>query len=386
MAFADGKLSGRVTDHSGQPVGDASVIITSTDGVQSRTVTDPTGHYVTMARGAGPFSVMFAFGPTQVQARVDVPADGHATLDTQIEIGGEVIEIQGEHAPVVYPQPKGDPLVIPPYSDKAALRDAWTKAWLLLDVDDHGVVTRAKFLKRPGFDLDEVAVNHVFGLRFDPARDKRGIPTKSYVVWPLEWPSMTWMQSRGLLLNRLPVFPAVTQVAGGVFIDGYPPCAGSGGWTMDELHPMYRDCSVPNLSIGNAAEPWFVRDSRIPPPVVADAPVISPAQMRADRAAELEHNRTMAYVTTATTAALLAGSIYAYTQFTKYSDRVDHLGTASSQDTADRDRKTQWELGLVGLVAGTVISGITSASYWNHASLTVAPTGESAAVSFGGRF
>jgi len=386
-ALADGRLSGRVTDHSGQPIGDTSVFITSSDGLQTRAITDPTGYYATVARGNGPYAVLFAFGGAHADGRVDVPAGGAATLDTQLALGGEIIEVQGRHEPAQFAQLKSDPLLIPPYSDKAALGNHWERAWLLLDIDDHGVVSRAKFLKRPGYDLDEIAVQHVFGLRFDPARDSRGVPTKSYVVWPLEWPSMTWMQSRGFLMNRLPVFPNILQgAAGGVLVDSYPPCEGSGPLNLTEVNPMYRDCSEPNLAVANAAEPWLVRDGRTPPPVVADAPIINLAQARAERIADARDHRNAAYVTTALTGAMLAGSAAAYVQYRKYDDRASR--DRGAQLTADKDSANKWELGMVALAAGALVTGITSAHLWMNASIAVAPVGEAGggSVSVAGRF
>ena len=386
-ALADGKLSGRVTDHGGQPVGDASVFITSSDGQQTRATTDPTGSYATVARGTGPYAVLFAFGGAHADGRVDVPAGGEATLNTQLSLGGEIIEVLGRHEPAQFARVKSDPLIIPPYSDKAVLGNHWQRAWLLLDIDDHGVVSRAKFLRRPGYDLDEIAVKHVFGLRFDPARDSRGVPTKSYVVWPLEWPSVTWLQSRGYLMNRLPVFPNIVQgAAGGVLVDRYPPCEGSGPLALSEVNPMYRDCSEPNLSVSDASEPWLVRDRGVPPPVVADAPIIDPIQARADRIAEARYHRNAAYVTTALAGAMLAGSVAAYVEYHKYDDRTSREHGA--QLTADQDTAKKWELGMVALAAGALVTGITSAHLWMDSSIAIAPADEGggASVSVAGRF
>jgi len=100
---------------------------------------------------------------------------------------GEVIEI---HDPPVKPKALNfNPRKTPPYSDAAVLSDAWTKAWMLLDVSERGDVTRVKFLKRPGFDLEKIAIKEAFKLKFSPARDGRGNPLRVYVVWPIEWPS-----------------------------------------------------------------------------------------------------------------------------------------------------------------------------------------------------
>src|SRR5262245_15417022 len=141
VAVADSKLSGRVTDRSDQPVGGATVIITGPNGSETRVVTDPTGSYVATVPTGGAYSVVFAFGKMKIGGQVDVPADGAATLDGKLELTGEIIEVR-EHRPLQYAKPKFDPLIIPPYSDRAALEDRWVKAWLLLYVDEDRKSTR----------------------------------------------------------------------------------------------------------------------------------------------------------------------------------------------------------------------------------------------------
>src|SRR5262245_37994790 len=78
IAFADGKLSGRVIDLNEQPLGGASVIITASDGSETRVVTDPTGQYAAVVRSAGRHTVVFALGKVLSSAQVDIPADGAA--------------------------------------------------------------------------------------------------------------------------------------------------------------------------------------------------------------------------------------------------------------------------------------------------------------------
>src|SRR5512138_1205894 len=69
---------------------------------------------------------------------------------------GETIEIHDPLPPPVLPKAKKDARILPKYSDDAVLSDAWEKAWLLLDVDTTGSVTRVKMLKRPGHDLEKI--------------------------------------------------------------------------------------------------------------------------------------------------------------------------------------------------------------------------------------
>ncbi len=160
-------------------------------------------------------------------------------------VRGETIIIHDKPPPPppVLPRPRKDPRIAPPYSDAAIERDVWTKAWLLLDVDERGTVSRVKFLKRPGYDLDAIAVKQALKTRFTPAEDGAGHPVRTLVLWPIEWPSYWWMVTMTGLVTRIPASAA------GV------PCAGSGPLHMDSAHPAYRDCSAPDLSRA-ALEPW----------------------------------------------------------------------------------------------------------------------------------
>jgi len=391
VAVADSKLSGRVTDNNDQPVGGTTVTITAPDGSETRVVTDPTGAYVATVPTGGPYSVVFAFGKMKIAGQVDVPADGAATLDGKLELTGEIIEVR-ENRPLQYAKPKSDPLIIPPYSDRVALGNHWAKAWLLLYVDDHGVVTRLKFLKRPGYDLDEIAVKHAFGLTFDPARNAHGVPTASYIVWPLEWPAMGWLQSRALLMNRLPKFPQVFQAeGGGVLVDILPRCAGTGPMNLTSVHPVYRDCSVPDLSKADASEPWLSRDSKVPPPVVADAPVIDPVQRHNELVGSANRNRTYAYAAAATTGAMALGLAVTYFQYRKYFNRADEdqyrLDFAPGRLEADRASARDWEFGMIGFTTATVLSGMVTSYFWSRsAAFALEARSMGGALSYSGRF
>jgi hypothetical protein len=162
---------------------------------------------------------------------------------------GEVIEI---HDPPVKPKPLNfKPSKAPPYSDKAILTDAWTKAWMLLDVSTSGVVTRVKFLKRPGYDLEKIALSEAFKLRFDPARDNHGQPVRTYVIWPIEWPSAWWLSDFVGTRSAMPPIVGFPPRR----LDANVPCKGSGPLSLDSIHPAYKDCSRPDLSKA-AVEPW----------------------------------------------------------------------------------------------------------------------------------
>jgi hypothetical protein len=170
--------------------------------------------------------------------------------------GNEVIVIEGSPpAPKVKARPKtrlfasGDDLdntflrAAPPYSDRAIETDAWTVAWMLLDIDDTGKVTRTKFLKQPGYDLEAIAVRWAMKLRFDPAIGADGKPARSWLVVPLEWPSHGWLVLR-------------TGLATGIPDTRHVPCRGSGPLHMGSVYPTYKDCTPPDWRKAST-EPWL---------------------------------------------------------------------------------------------------------------------------------
>jgi hypothetical protein len=165
---------------------------------------------------------------------------------------GEVIEIHEQLAPrklpvaVNYPRWKA-----PPYSAQALQRDAWTRAWLLVDIDANGDVTRFKWLKRPGYDLEAIAETEVWKLKFSPAIDASGNASRLYAYWKFEWVAQSWNTLvAGNTQGRL---PNERQIR-------YVPCEGSGPWQMGSAYKGYRDCSRPDISKAQA-ESWIRRPS-----------------------------------------------------------------------------------------------------------------------------
>jgi hypothetical protein len=161
---------------------------------------------------------------------------------------GEVIIIEDHLPPKVLPKPKAfDPRKAPPYSEKAILTDAWTKAHVLLDVSATGKVTRFKFLKRPGYDLEPITAKQLATLRFEPALDTKNRPRRSLVVWTIEWPSAAFLQKFVGTITKMPPIKEGTYPPRR--LDAYIPCEGSGKpWHMDSHHKIYKDCSKPDLS------------------------------------------------------------------------------------------------------------------------------------------
>jgi hypothetical protein len=250
------QLSGRVSDQQGHgPVEGAFVFVAGPGGLDKTLTTDATGRYSVDVQ-PGEYRVVFAYGGSRSSGRVVVEPGQAATLDGTVDaLAGEVIVIREKlRAPVPAKATNYKPHQAPPYSDEAILSDAWTKAWLLLDVDEAGAVRRMKFLRRPGYDLEKIATDEVFALRFDPARDASGKPIRTWVVWSIEWPSAWWLiQFTGTRSGMPPIvgFPPRR-------LDHYVPCAGSGPWAMGSIRPTYKDCSLPDLSKAHL-EPWVAR-------------------------------------------------------------------------------------------------------------------------------
>jgi len=163
-------------------------------------------------------------------------------------VPGETIVIHDSLPPRVLPHPKKNyHRMAPPYSDEAIDRDVWAKAWVLLDIDARGVVTRVKLVKRPGYNLDDIAVAHAMKMRFDPAEDAKGNPMPTQLLWSMEWPSYWWLVDLDEPPNRVP--PRAEFV----------PCAGSGPMHLGSLHPTYRDCSPPPDLSKLSGEPWVTK-------------------------------------------------------------------------------------------------------------------------------
>jgi len=168
-----------------------------------------------------------------------------ASAEEPLEARGEVIVIEGKAPPVTPPKATNfKKRATPPYSDRAVLSDAWTRAWLLLLIDEDGNVEAIKFLRKPGWDLEKIAMSEAFKLKFDPALDDRKRPMRSQLVWEMEWPSAWWLSTFvGVRSTAVPIvdFPPRR-------LDSHVPCRGSGPMNLGSVHPVYKDCSKPDLT------------------------------------------------------------------------------------------------------------------------------------------
>jgi hypothetical protein len=255
---APARLGGRVVDVLGRPIAGANVHVVSRAGEAQVARTDKDGRYSVEVRG-GAYSVVFAFRGTTAQRSATVEPGAAAVVDGELELGeGELIQIRDLRPPPVLPKPRYDVRRAPKYSDQAILSDAWAKAWLLLDVSAAGEVTRLKVLKRPGFDLERIALEQAFGLKFEPARDHDGRPVPTLIIYSIEWPSHEWLRTvteTSLRLPEVEVNPFVPELPALAKV----PCAGTGPWSFGDTHlpkhVTYRDCSRPDLSKASTL-PW----------------------------------------------------------------------------------------------------------------------------------
>ncbi|HTL38709.1 MAG TPA: energy transducer TonB [Kofleriaceae bacterium] len=168
-----------------------------------------------------------------------------ARAETPRTVRGETIHVEGKAPPGTPPKPaKRYHAIAPRYSDYAVEHDVWARAWLLLDIDARGAVTRVKLVRKPGADLDQIAIDTAMKMKFEPARDALGAPKASQLLWSIEWPSWGWLIAHEGLATKIPA--SVNGV----------PCAGSGQpLNLDAVHPVYRDCTLPDVSKIEAL-PW----------------------------------------------------------------------------------------------------------------------------------
>src|SRR5689334_5193733 len=141
------QLSGRVSDRTnGGPVEGAQVYAADANR-QRVVVTDGAGHYAVAVRQGG-YDVRFTFGSSLSEERVAIEAGRAAVLDGTVDAtSGEVIIIREKRRPAVLPKPKHySKNRAPPYSQEALDKDAWTRAWMVLDISPTGEVKRFKFL------------------------------------------------------------------------------------------------------------------------------------------------------------------------------------------------------------------------------------------------
>ena len=248
LAEPETQLIGRITETStGRPIEGALVAISHGD-TQLEAVTDKNGLYRFTLPEGGTYKVTYTYAYVKGEGAARVDPLKPNTFDGKLDVDSESIVFIREKKPVVPPRMVKDARrkIAPEYSDAAIEKDAWTRAWMLLDINERGTVTRVKMLNPPGYDLEPIALKQAFRTQFEPARDTNGQAVRSLLVWNIEWPSYWWMVMLEGVATRIP-----DNIV-------FKPCRGSGPLQMGSMHPAYRDCSRPNLTkIGSAR--WIQR-------------------------------------------------------------------------------------------------------------------------------
>lgn len=253
-------IRGRILDkQDASPVEGAVVHVAGPNGFETTVTSDADGRY-RVEVAPGKYKLTFVQDDAATRGTLIVTEGHDTTFDVRMRVKAEeIIALEYLQKPAVLPVPKTHNFAkaVPPYSDAAIEKDAWTRAWLLLDVDETGKVTQLKFLKKPGYDLEPIAISEGFKMSFEPARDARGRAVRTFVIWPIEWPSMNFLTLHGGKPTRLPERKWLNGYSSAAWV----PCKGSGPWTFTNniaSHKGYRDCSRPDMELAKS-EPWIVR-------------------------------------------------------------------------------------------------------------------------------
>lgn len=183
--YGDGPMTGRITV-DGKPLAGAHIHVVSRHG--DRVVTaDDKGVYKVILDGQ---TLVYIDGVPGAKL-------GGETAET-VRLGkdGEAIAVHANVPPKRLATPKSDPDQLLPYTDALNDADVWLTAWVMLDVDATGAVRHVKFLNRPGYGEDDIALKAARKLRFVPARDVGDQPIASIAIWSFEWPSFSWIHAR----------------------------------------------------------------------------------------------------------------------------------------------------------------------------------------------
>ncbi|MEZ4403685.1 MAG: carboxypeptidase-like regulatory domain-containing protein [Kofleriaceae bacterium] len=251
------RITGRVLARAdGAPVEGAVVYLTAPDGASLTATTTADGRYGFDVI-PGTYQVTFLYGDARQRGTVVVAPDTPMVLNGRLAVDiAETIVVDETHRPAVLPEPITPRFsqATPPYSDRAILHDVWTRAWLLLSVDDTGEVTKLKLLRDPGYDLGPIAISEGFKLRFTPARDAAGNRVSTLVIWPIEWPAQSWLVTFQGQATRMPEAKPMSSRSQA----SYVPCKGSGPWRLGSQYKGYRDCARPDLAAAKTV-PWILR-------------------------------------------------------------------------------------------------------------------------------
>ncbi|HEX4453087.1 MAG TPA: carboxypeptidase-like regulatory domain-containing protein [Kofleriaceae bacterium] len=232
---SEDQLDGRVTDSGGHALPGAEVHVVS--GATDRVVpTDRDGRYH-VKLPPNTTALVFVYGDVRITSTA---ASSHAGDD------GETVDMHELMIPTTPPKLRRRPQRTP-YSDAASDHNQWLRAWLLLDIDPSGAVTRMKLLDHAGYDLDPIAIRAGFALDFEPARDRANRPIRTQLLWAVDWPPFWWNVDQGDGMSA-PI-PAIAWRL---------PC-------HDGTAPHRYERSCAPATIGNAlSAPWIARPAGAP--------------------------------------------------------------------------------------------------------------------------
>jgi hypothetical protein len=393
-------VTGRVTDVLGRPVPDVRVYVLPKRGDPYRVKTNKDGRYSAEVTAAGTYGVVVAIGKAHTYRTVLVKLGTTTTLDIEAELdtkGGEVIRIEDQKRPQpkVKPQAKQDSQQSLPYTEEAVERDAWARAWLILDLDETGRVTRVKLLKPPGFGLERICLDEAFKLRFAPALDHEGRPMKNYLLWTMEWPSWGWLvRGNGTALRRPPGHRdmhgysqnrMVTGTHDGAKVGGpwasplpvaspFPqalsrvPCYGNEPLNLDLQNRAYRDCSKPDLSLAERL-PWITRETI--GTAVAELSTTA-KRVAAEQAALPKPSRVLGYTGIGLTSAFAIATVLSFARYDDYHSRLVKHGMIFVGDydperiKADERGRDRWKNIAIGMSAATILIGGATLYLWNR--------------------
>ena len=398
-AAADSLLVGKVTDLLGRPVANVRVHVVS-KGDHQIVTTNAAGAYQVVVDGNQTLSVVVGAGEFHTFRGGTIKDGTTMRLDFEVEqADGEIIRIVDAKPPTVPPRLPADAArLTPPYSTEAMERNAWAKAWLLLDIDATGKVLRVKLVKRPGFGLDDIAVKEAMKLKFQPALDENAKPMRSAMYWAMEWPAHGWLTMHQGTATRMPTESYALDPFAGNFGELKPtgtitlssvPCAGSGPLNLDYADPVYRDCSRPNVTKVPHL-PWL--DGTIPVP--PDPPSIA---LKPEPPLHLSRASYIPQIAgSVVTVGLVVATVVSFYEFNKYSDRLARYSSIEPiqfdrdqiiSDSHGRDRWAQWS--LVALSTATVSTVLTLTLWLRHqrrSDFSVQPEDGGASVKMSGAF
>ena len=418
-------VEGRAIDLFGKPIANARVHVLPHGGKRIETKTDADGRFRVEVTTTGPHNIGIAIDGARSFRTVDVQAGIANKLETAFELdrsGGEVIRIDDERRPTPKVDAKStvDPRINLPYSDEAISGDVWARAWLLLDIDERGTVTRLKLLKPPGHGLDKIAVEAAFALTFEPALGGDDRPMKTYKLWTYEWPAWGYMiKENGSPIRRNPDHHDVHMLGAGTeppairggstpvmstetyspplpkngtrgaYTQPFPnafhgaldrvPCTSSRGLDLDKNNRVYRDCSKPDLS-KVATLPWITRDTI----EVALAPLKTSVKVEGTR-----KSPWLAYAMLGVTAVTAGYTVWSFREWHGYQERIQNQKFLATSDPEEyrrlTDKRDTWERRALLSTAGALVGGVATYLLWNRRGssepvLTLETTGQGTGV------